>query len=82
MVLLVEHLRCLRKSISSPFANASYIGEQIALGDLVVDSPRCTLASNALQELDQAMMLYEQGSHLCRPPGTMVSSANLESRVT
>ncbi|OJA10707.1 hypothetical protein AZE42_01058 [Rhizopogon vesiculosus] len=54
----------------------------ILLGSIVADSPRCTLASNALQELDQAMTLYEQGSRPCRPPATMLVLQNLRERAT
>ncbi|KAG1760121.1 hypothetical protein EDD22DRAFT_980737 [Suillus occidentalis] len=49
----------------------------IVLGAIVVDSPQCTLASNALQELDQGMILYEEGSLPCRPPATMVMLSKL-----
>ncbi|KAJ8586898.1 hypothetical protein M405DRAFT_874860 [Rhizopogon salebrosus TDB-379] len=51
-----------------------------ALGALVADSPRCSLASNALQELDRAMTLYEQGSRPCRPPATMLVLRRLRER--
>ncbi|OAX39813.1 hypothetical protein K503DRAFT_54027 [Rhizopogon vinicolor AM-OR11-026] len=54
----------------------------ILLGSIVVDSPRCMLASNALQELDQAMTLYEQGSRPCRPPATMLVLQRLRERAT
>ncbi|KAG2145129.1 hypothetical protein DEU56DRAFT_194357 [Suillus clintonianus] len=52
----------------------------IVLGAIVVDSPLCTLASNALQELDQGMVLYEQGSLPCRPPATMLVLHRLRER--
>lgn len=52
----------------------------IVLGAIVVDSPQCTLASNALQELDQGMMLYEEGSLPCRPPATMLVLHKLRER--
>ncbi|KAG2344031.1 hypothetical protein BDR05DRAFT_1019117 [Suillus weaverae] len=52
----------------------------IILGAIVVDSPRCTLASNALQELDQGMVLYEEGSLPCRPPATMLVLHKLRER--
>lgn len=52
----------------------------IVLGAIVVDSPQCTLASNALQELDQGMVLYEEGSLPCRPPATMLVLHRLRER--
>lgn len=52
----------------------------IVLGAIVVDSPQCTLASNALQELDQGMILYEEGSLPCRPPATMLVLHKLRER--
>ncbi|KAG1746653.1 uncharacterized protein EDB91DRAFT_1118207 [Suillus paluster] len=52
----------------------------IVLGAIVVDSPQCTLASNALQELEQGMVLYEQGSLPCRPPATMLVLHRLRER--
>ncbi|KIK47381.1 hypothetical protein CY34DRAFT_73944 [Suillus luteus UH-Slu-Lm8-n1] len=52
----------------------------IVLGAIVVDSPQCTLASNALRELDQGMMLYEEGSLPCRPPATMLVLHKLRER--
>jgi hypothetical protein len=73
VVFLVGFFCRMRKFYPSHFGNVFLHGEQNALGALVVDSPRCSLASNALQELDQAMTLYEQGSRPCRPPATMVT---------
>ncbi|KAG0709249.1 fungal-specific transcription factor domain-containing protein [Suillus ampliporus] len=52
----------------------------IVLGAIVLDSPQCTLASNALQELEQGMLLYEQGSLPCRPPATMLVLHKLRER--
>jgi len=47
---------------------------KVILGALVAESPRCTLSSNAMKELDQAISLYELGSEPCRPPATLVCS--------
>ncbi|KAG2157850.1 uncharacterized protein EDB93DRAFT_1078285 [Suillus bovinus] len=52
----------------------------IVLGAIVVDSPQCTLASNALQELDRGMVLYEEGSSPCRPPATIPVLHRLRER--
>ncbi|KAG2364127.1 hypothetical protein BDR07DRAFT_1482839 [Suillus spraguei] len=52
----------------------------IVLGAIVVDSPHCTLASNALQELEQGMVLYEEGSVPCRPPATIPVLHKLRER--
>ncbi|KIJ65704.1 hypothetical protein HYDPIDRAFT_110852 [Hydnomerulius pinastri MD-312] len=52
----------------------------IVLGALIVETPRCPLAQNAMQELDQAMLLYERGSEPCRPPATLPVLQKLRSR--
>jgi hypothetical protein len=52
----------------------------IVLGAIVVDSPQCTLASNALQELEKGMVLYEEGSLPCRPPATVPVLHKLHER--
>ncbi|KAF8892108.1 hypothetical protein BD779DRAFT_1437104 [Infundibulicybe gibba] len=43
----------------------------IVLGALVVESPGCTLAQDAICELEQALPFYEEGSKPCRPPATL-----------
>ena len=45
---------------------------KVLLGAIVVKSPGCKLARNALALLDQSFTLYEEGSALCRPPATVV----------
>ncbi|KAH7914825.1 fungal-specific transcription factor domain-containing protein [Hygrophoropsis aurantiaca] len=52
----------------------------IVLGALVIDSSRCSLAQNALQEFDQALVLYDQGSKSCRPPATLPMLEKLRHR--
>ncbi|EGN96533.1 hypothetical protein SERLA73DRAFT_93018 [Serpula lacrymans var. lacrymans S7.3] len=52
----------------------------ILLGALVVESPRCSLARNALQELDQALIFYDEGSVNCRPPATITMLQKLRQR--
>ncbi|KAH7923981.1 hypothetical protein BV22DRAFT_1167136 [Leucogyrophana mollusca] len=52
----------------------------IVLGALVVESPCCTLARNAIQELDQALVLYDEGSRYCRPPATLPMLEKLRHR--
>ncbi|RXW14682.1 hypothetical protein EST38_g11178 [Candolleomyces aberdarensis] len=43
----------------------------IVLGALVVESPKCTLAPDALRELQAAIPFYELGSRSCRSQTTM-----------
>ncbi|KAF9005897.1 fungal-specific transcription factor domain-containing protein [Cyathus striatus] len=43
----------------------------IVLGALVVESPGCTLARDALRELEATVPFYEEGSRPCRAPGTV-----------
>ncbi|EPQ56450.1 hypothetical protein GLOTRDRAFT_39370 [Gloeophyllum trabeum ATCC 11539] len=52
----------------------------IILGALIVEAPGCELASNALQEFDQAYTFYEEGSRYCRPPATMTTLDKLRQR--
>ncbi|KDQ61553.1 hypothetical protein JAAARDRAFT_704939 [Jaapia argillacea MUCL 33604] len=52
----------------------------IVLGALVVECPGCTLASNALQELNHTYSFYEEGSRLCRTPATMIMVEKLQHR--
>ncbi|KAG1876498.1 hypothetical protein DFJ58DRAFT_178328 [Suillus subalutaceus] len=52
----------------------------IVLGAIVVDSPQCTLASDALQELEKGIVLYEEGSSPCRPPATVPVLHKLRER--
>ncbi|KZT27831.1 hypothetical protein NEOLEDRAFT_1059670 [Neolentinus lepideus HHB14362 ss-1] len=52
----------------------------IILGALIVEAPGCDLASNALQEFDQAYIFYEEGSRLCRPAATMTTLEKLRQR--
>ncbi|KAF7986801.1 hypothetical protein HWV62_20428 [Athelia sp. TMB] len=49
----------------------SVLTEQIILGALVVESPGCSLARDALPEMQQAIALYEAGSRSCRPSNAM-----------
>jgi hypothetical protein len=46
---------------------------QVVLAALVVESPGCSLAKDALQALEAALPLYEEGSRNCRPPATLVT---------
>ncbi|KAG1769517.1 hypothetical protein EV702DRAFT_1140943 [Suillus placidus] len=82
---LISSLNGLYRVHSQPtdrtwFFWSSVFSACIILGAIVVDSPRCTLASNALQELDQGMVLYEEGSLPCRPPATMLVLHKLRER--
>lgn len=52
----------------------------IVLGALVVESTGCTLAQNALQEMEQAVPFYEEGSRPCRPPATLAMLQKLLKR--
>ncbi|TFK51727.1 hypothetical protein OE88DRAFT_1462788 [Heliocybe sulcata] len=52
----------------------------VILGALIVEAPACDLASNALQEFNQAYGFWEEGSRLCRPPGTMTTLSKLRQR--
>ena len=45
---------------------------QILLGAIVIKSPGCKLARNALTLLDQSVAVYEEGSGPCRPAATVV----------
>ncbi|KAF8074813.1 hypothetical protein FPV67DRAFT_1665576 [Lyophyllum atratum] len=40
----------------------------VVLGALVVKSPGCALAKDAMRELETALPFFEDGSQLCRPP--------------
>ena len=46
---------------------------QVVLAALVVESPSCSLAKDALRALEAALPLYEEGTKNCRPPATLVS---------
>ncbi|PFH46879.1 hypothetical protein AMATHDRAFT_68883 [Amanita thiersii Skay4041] len=52
----------------------------IVLGALVVESPACTLARDAMQELNQALPFYEEGSQACRPPNSLAMLQKLCQR--
>ncbi|KAG1741151.1 hypothetical protein EDB19DRAFT_739063 [Suillus lakei] len=82
---LISSLKGLYRVHSQPtdrtwFFWSAIFSACIVLGAIVVDSPQCTLASNALQELDQGMMLYEEGSLPCRPPATIPVLHKLRER--
>ncbi|KAL0953596.1 hypothetical protein HGRIS_004804 [Hohenbuehelia grisea] len=52
----------------------------VVLGALVIDSPGCTLAREALQQLEEAIILYEEGSKTVRPPATLNCLQKLRQR--
>ncbi|KAF8631863.1 hypothetical protein AX15_002133 [Amanita polypyramis BW_CC] len=52
----------------------------IVLGALVVESPGCTLAKNAIEELNSALPFYEEGSTSCRPPKSLAILLKLRQR--
>ncbi len=49
---------------------------QILLGAIVIKSPSCKLARSALTLLDQSVIVYEEGSGLCRPAATVVRGSS------
>jgi hypothetical protein len=49
---------------------------QILLGAIVIKSPGCKLARSALTLLDQSVVIYEEGSGLCRPAATVVRGSS------
>jgi hypothetical protein len=49
----------------------------VVLGTLVVESPGCALAENALLEFELALPFFEEGSGPCRPPNTLQALKNL-----
>ncbi|KAI0048106.1 hypothetical protein FA95DRAFT_1595332 [Auriscalpium vulgare] len=52
----------------------------VLLGAIVVESPGSTLAQTALPELDDARLVYQEGSRSCRPPATMIMLDKLHTR--
>ncbi|EIW79263.1 hypothetical protein CONPUDRAFT_127232 [Coniophora puteana RWD-64-598 SS2] len=52
----------------------------IVLGALVVESPQCHLAQEALQELDKGLCLFEKGSTPCRASMTVSVLIKLSQR--
>ncbi|KAK2463713.1 hypothetical protein APHAL10511_004464 [Amanita phalloides] len=52
----------------------------IVLGALVVESPRCSLARDAIRELDLALPFYEEGSKSCRAPNSLTILQKLRQR--
>ncbi|KIK09061.1 hypothetical protein K443DRAFT_672096 [Laccaria amethystina LaAM-08-1] len=54
----------------------------IVLGALVVESPGCTLAGDALRELEATVSFYEEGSRPCRAPATMAILEKLCQRAS
>lgn len=74
MVLLVWSVLFVCKPCWNAYMNI-YLTRgtlQIVLGALVVESPGCTLSPHALQELEEALPFYEQGSRPCRTAATLV----------
>lgn len=59
---------------------SSVFSSCVILGALIAESPRCTLSSNAMKELDQAISLYELGSEPCRPPAILPVLQKLRQR--
>ncbi|KAF7982882.1 hypothetical protein HWV62_25124 [Athelia sp. TMB] len=47
----------------------------MVLGVLVIEAPGCSLAQEALKELEDAIPFYEMGTRQCRPAFTMVGLA-------
>jgi hypothetical protein len=58
----------------TPIDRKFMIPSQIVLGALVVESPKCTLALDALRELQAAIPFYDEGSRACRSHTTVVSA--------
>ncbi|TFK32802.1 fungal-specific transcription factor domain-containing protein [Crucibulum laeve] len=54
----------------------------IVLGALVVESPGCTLARDALRELESTLPFYEEGSRPCRAPTTVTILQKLCQRAS
>ncbi|CAL1714732.1 unnamed protein product [Somion occarium] len=52
----------------------------VALAALVLGAPHCSLAQEALIELNSAVAFYEEGSTLCRPSKTMQILSKLKQR--
>ncbi|KAH9967272.1 fungal-specific transcription factor domain-containing protein [Russula dissimulans] len=59
---------------------SSFYTSSVLLGAIVVKSPGCKLARGALSLLDQSVVVYEEGSRLCRPPATMPMLNKLRRR--
>ncbi|KAF8269849.1 hypothetical protein EI94DRAFT_1573121, partial [Lactarius quietus] len=59
---------------------SSFYTSSILLGAIVIKSPGCKLARNALTLLDQSVAVYEEGSGPCRPPATVPMLDKLRSR--
>lgn len=72
LVLLVQYLHAVGTHVAAWLVDACLQDIKVLLGAIVVKSPGCKLARNALALLDQSFTLYEEGSALCRPPATVV----------
>lgn len=59
---------------------SSFYTSSILLGAIVIKSPGCKLARNALTLLDQSVAVYEEGSGPCRPAATVPMLEKLRSR--
>ena len=72
LVLLVQFLHVIGTHVATWLVSSCLQDIKVLLGAIVVKSPGCKLARNALALLDQSFTLYEEGSALCRPPATVV----------
>ncbi|KAF9457528.1 fungal-specific transcription factor domain-containing protein [Collybia nuda] len=52
----------------------------VVLGALIIESPGCTLALDALHEFKLALPFYEEGSSSCRPASTLETLQKLYHR--
>ncbi|EAU90302.2 hypothetical protein CC1G_12055 [Coprinopsis cinerea okayama7 len=73
---LIASLRSLYAVHQSPTGHCWYFwsgifSSCIVLGALVVESPKCTLAGDALRELQDTIPFFEQGSRACRSQGSV-----------
>lgn len=59
---------------------SSFYTSSILLGAIVIKSPSCKLARSALTLLDQSVIVYEEGSGLCRPAATVPMLEKLRAR--
>jgi len=54
----------------------------VVLAALVVESPGCALAKEAVRELETAVPFFEDGSKLCRPPSVLTFLKKLHKRAS